>query len=504
MKKWLKYCLFILTYTIVVAICFVLPDFLDNPTNGLKGISTIAAYVLAISGASFFLLYLFGINKHIFAIFLPTYAIFGTIVAFYRFFYKATITPALIECTIHTNAEEVSGVVSWQLITFVIISLVIAIGFVIYRYKKIEAPTPKWLHAFFALALFFGYYFCNSRLHQSINQRYPMNIVYNFIEYAKMQHDANIERIPVKCEQVEKIDSLNVIFVLGEAVRADHLSLNGYYRETCPKLSQNTNVISFRNIYSEYTYTSASVPHILTCADSASIEKAYSTTSFIHNFNQNGFTSAWMSNQDMNKTYTSFIHEADTIIFPNADKSVFVFSEWYDEQLLQPIDSLMSKNYAKNLYILHTIGSHWYYNNHVPDQYQIFQPTTTNRVVTNNDSIAVVNAYDNTIVAIDAFISQVIERFEDKNAILIYLSDHGESLGENNCWLHASGAEETKYPACIVWFSNQYATQFPEKIKALQANCNKHYHTDFLFYSILSAAGMQAEGDNPMVDIFLP
>ena len=84
-----------------------------------------------------------------------------------------------------------------------------------------------------------------------------------------------------------------------------------------------------------------------------------------------------------------------------------------------------------------------------------------------------------------------------------YLSDHGESLGEGGRYLHSQpNAEEEKFPAAIVWYSNKYATLFPEKVEALHKNSLRHYHTDYFFYSILYAAGIEAEGDNPDVNIF--
>ena len=155
------------------------------------------------------------------------------------------------------------------------------------------------------------------------------------------------------------------------------------------------------------------------------------------------------------------------------------------------MDKQLELGHARNLLILHTIGSHWYYNNHVPEQYQVYQPVTNNRVVTNNDSIQVINSYDNSIVYTDWVLEEMILRLEDRCAVLIYLSDHGESLGENGQWLHAAGAEETKNPACVVWYSDSFEQRYPDKIQALRLNSQKRYRTDFLFHSVLDIANIQ-------------
>ena len=184
---------------------------------------------------------------------------------------------------------------------------------------------------------------------------------------------------------------------------------------------------------------------------------------------------------------------------------MFVFHPWYDLDMVTALQGLTECQAGpRRLYVLHAIGSHWFFNNHVPDECAHFRPVATNRVITQNDSAAIINSYDNTIVSTDLFVDSVISLFTGRNAIIFYLSDHGESLGENGNWLHAAGAEATKYPAALVWYSDKYAQHFPDKVAALKENRTKHYRTDYLFYSILSAAGMEADGNNPSFDLFSP
>ena len=102
----------------------------------------------------------------------------------------------------------------------------------------------------------------------------------------------------------------------------------------------------------------------------------------------------------------------------------------------------------------------------------------------------------------DFFVDSIINIFEDQYALVIYQADHGDALGEDGYFLHANDAEAVKNPACFVWYSDKYAAANPEKIKALIANKDKRYRTDYVFYSILYAAGIEAEGDNPDVNIF--
>lgn len=500
-RDYLHYLIWVICCTLWAALCFIAPDFIDNPVHDLPTLMTIVAYIVVLAGATFWVLYLFGLNRYVAWVALPVFALGGAAVSFFRVAFHATITPMIIDATLHTNGGTVAGVVSWQLVGWLLLNVVIALAFAYWRSRMVGCRRA-WLHALVVAALLMAYYNANSRLHQSINQRYPYNIVHNFAEYLKQQQQLSAERTALPYEVVAMPDSLNVVFVLGEAVRADHLGLNGYERQTTPLLSERSNVVSLKNIYSEHTYTSTSVPHILSPADSIHPEWIATHHSFIHTFSSNGYVSSWISNQDNGRTYVSFINESDTVIFPNANKSVFVFDPWYDEQLLPAFDRSLQRAGARKLTILHCIGSHWYYNLHVPPQMQVYEPSTDNRIVTNNSEQQVINAYDNTVLYMDMMLDSIIQRLEHSCAVLIYLSDHGEALGEEGIFLHAAEHDVLHRPACVIWYSDAYAAMFPDKVEALNANKDKPYRTDFLYPSILSAAGIRAEGSNADVDVF--
>lgn len=500
-RDYLHYLLWLICCTLWATVCFILPDFADNPIQDLRTVLTIGAYAVALGGATFWVLYLIGINRYVCGVLLPVFALGGAAVSYFRVAFHATITPMIIDATLHTNGGTIAGVVSWQLVGWLLLNLAIAAGLIYWRTRTKELKWG-WAHALVVVGSLLLYYNFNSRLHQSINQRYPYNIVHNFVEYSAQQQQIQAERVVLPYQAEQLPDSLDVVLVLGEAVRADHLQLNGYERPTTPLLAARSNVVSLPDIYSEYTYTSTSVPLILSPADSAHLEMVGTHSSFIRTLKQNGFASSWLSNQDEGRTYVSFIHEADTMVFPNANKSVFVFDPWYDEQLLPAFDRFMQQDHPRRVCVLHSIGSHWYYNLHVPPSCQVFTPTTTNRVVTNNTREEVINSYDNTVVYMDLFVDSLIQRLEHRCAILIYLSDHGEALGEEGIYLHAAEHEVLHLPACIVWYSDSYAARYPQKVAALNANKYKRYRTDFLYHSILSAAGIDAEGRDESVDVF--
>lgn len=501
-KQGLRYLVWALCVTLWTTLCFIVPYFLDSPAEGFFGVLAMTAYVAACGIGSFFLLYLIGCNRYVCAVLLPLFALVGAALSFYLVGYHTTLTPMLIEVTLHTNAEEAFGVISRQAVLWVALNIGIAALFVWWRMTKIVL-SHAWLHGLAALLLGTLYFGCNDRLKDSLCQRYPYNVPHTIREYLSLRHATQAERSVPAYTIVEAPDSLTVVLVIGEAVRTDHLQLNGYERETTPRLSARTNIISYPHIYSEATHTLASIPYIITRADSAHTERQYTEHSFVRIFNEAGFSSAWITNQEVGRTFAPFVNECDTLICANAGKSVYVFTQWMDAEMLPHLRRLQQHFPSpRQLYILHAIGSHWYFNNHVPEREQVFQPVTTNKVITANTPEQIINSYDNTVRYMDLFVDSVIGSLEQEKAIVLYQSDHGEALGEEGYYLHANEAEPVHHPACVIWYSDKYAAAYPDKIKALVANKDKRYRTDYLYHSILSAAGIEAEGESLEINIF--
>lgn len=491
-NKLFKYILFVVVTTLWATIAFILPDFADNPLSGWKAIGTLCVYLGILGIASFWVLLLGTIERHITIIFLPIFAVIGSAVAYFRVAYHATITPIILEVTFQTNPAEALSVMSWQLLVYIFLNLGISILLGRWRWR-IGYIHKGWIFAIIAAIMLPIYYTFNSRIHQSINQRYPYNIPYNLIEYFQFQQLKNQPREMYGVHEIEKTDNnLNIIVIFGEAIRADHLSINGYSRQTTPKLSIRSNLINLGDVYSLHTHTSASLPHLLTPADTLHPELAYSQESWIPYLRNHGFKTAWISNQDITDSYAHFVYSADTLIFPNSEKSVYVFDTWTDEDLILPLMDCITDT-GRHLCMLHTIGAHWYYNNHIPISKSFFSPTTTNRVITNNDSIAIINSYDNCILTMDWIVDSICSLLMETNSIVIYQSDHGESLGENGNWLHAAGAEETKHTAGFIWYSEQYKQQNAQTITYIDSLTHLNLSTDYLFPLIIRIAGLEVE-----------
>lgn len=505
MKHFRRFFTFLFICTLWVGVFFILPDFIDNPISGFKGFLIITFHWGLICVGSFYLIYLIAINKYLFGFIFPLFSILGAILGFFRYAFKATLTPMILDATFNNDYGTTRDLISTNLFLFVVISLSISILFVWYRFNKVEMRKP-YLHLFIAIAGLFALFSFNTRVKDSIIQRFPYNIFHSISEYTKLRSALTYERIDFEpnfsCDSINNSDTLTIVLVIGESARADHFSLNGYHRKTNLYLEKRTNLVTLPNIYTEYTYTNRSIPHLLTRADSANIERAFTESSFISLFKKCGYHTEWISNQDPADSYIYFMKECDTILYAHPEKSVYNYNEWIDDDLLPFMSTTLSKEFPKNLFIIHTIGSHWYYNNHYTKELEKYTPVTKSRIINQNTPEEIINSYDNTIVYTDHFLDNVIAILEDRNALMIYISDHGEALGEDGKWLHANDHHSIKNPAALMWMSDKYVKSYRGKGDALKLNKNKRWRTDFVFHTILSGANIPSASIQKDLNLF--
>ena len=186
--------------------------------------------------------------------------------------------------------------------------------------------------------------------------------------------------------------------------------------------------------------------------------------------------------------------ECDRLKYVSSGKVSYIYDKWLDTDLLPYLDDELRRKEPRKLIILHTVGSHWYYNTHFTDEYQKFIPVTNSKILSSNTFEQIRNSYDNTILFSDYFWNQVIKRLKKRNAVLIYLSDHGECMGEDGHFIHGSVDNEPQHlHGSFVWYSDIFASKYHDKVDALLFNKDKRYKSYFLFHSILDAADIKTE-----------
>ena len=258
-----------------------------------------------------------------------------------------------------------------------------------------------------------------------------------------------------------------MVFVVGETVRADHIALNGYKRDTTPLLASQPNIYSFRNATSCGTSTAYSVPCMFSYANRENYD--YNTADYNENvldtLNKQGVKVVWRDNNSSSKGVANRVTFED---FKTPDVNPNCDEECRDIGMLDGFDTLVKSDTgvtadgsAKDtLILLHQMGNHGpaYYKRY-PKEFEEYKPVCMTNELAKCDDQSVINAYDNAIRYTDYFLNNVINTLkkyeQDYDVVMVYISDHGESLGENNIYLHgmpyAIAPDAQKQVPVIIW-----------------------------------------------------
>lgn len=426
-------------------------------------------------------------SRILFAVGFPLLAVFSSVMCYYTLTIGISLTAASIEVALVNDATMWMTVISPILIAVIALSAVVSSAIAFYRWTRVRASRRTSLTALvLGLAVMFlpGYFF--PRINASVSARLPFSIYYAFNDYFNNRRAIEENRDTYTNTPVAPASTPpDVFIILGESLRADHLPQNGYTRNTMPLLSRDTALISFPKVYSEATFTSASVPVLMTKADPADPAAPYNDQSFVTLFKNAGYSTAWFANQSISQSYAYFAHECDSLIYCNGAKSDYSYDKWLDADLLPMISQWSGKAAGPKLAVVHTIGSHWWYKSHYTDRQARFRPDISNKEIAASTAQQIINAYDNTIIATDEFLAGLFDSLRGRNAVVLFISDHGEGLGENGIYLHASDNEATHYPACFIWYTPEYARLFPDKVGATRRGKDQRHTTEAIFHTVL-------------------
>lgn len=407
--------------------------------------------------------------------------------AFWGYSQDISITPHLIQAILETKADIAVDLINLPFLIYLGFTALLLYGMARWR-ARLKSIKIWSLNTFLALMCLGLYPILETLRPGSLQNRLPYNLVYALAEYGQ-QPSLKLNLNPA-VELIKNQDSLLVVFVVGESVRADHLSINGYQRETTPKLKATQGLLTFQKINTTHTYTGASLPQILTNQGQERKDEVY--TSIYSVLNKAHFNTLWIGNQTLENSYAPVVKTNDSVVLIDAFKSVFSFDKRKDAELLGPFNDIIPTQ-SRSVISLHMIGSHWWYEDRYNPQQRIFTPVIDSKYIPSLSAQQLINSYDNTLVYLDDFLSQVIEKLINTQmpAVMIYISDHGEQLGENGKWLHAQAGEAAKNPAYLMWFSKEYQHKYPETVDYFKAASKQKATTDRVFYDLLMISGIK-------------
>ena len=289
------------------------------------------------------------------------------------------------------------------------------------------------------------------------------------------------------------------VFVVGETARAENFSLNGYKRETNPEL-RALNVINYSDVHSCGTSTAASLPCIFSSLDRKNIakDKIKYSDNLLNLIENSGIEVLWIDNNSGCKG----VCDSKTTISTDGMFLDKAGQEIYDESMLGVFEDYMAKNSDKDLFVvLHQKGSHGpAYYLRTPESFHHFKPICKTAELQQCSPQSIVNSYDNTILYTDYFLAKLISSLKQKkniNTAMLYVSDHGESLGENGIYLHGMpymiAPQNQKHVPMIAWLSDNYLDDFKINKHCVAAKRSDAFSHDNIFHSILDALKIQTK-----------
>ncbi len=311
-----------------------------------------------------------------------------------------------------------------------------------------------------------------------------------------------------------------VLLVVGETARAGNFALNGYARPTNPELAA-LDVVSFREVSSCGTNTAASLPCMFSHLGKTRFEaRERDSENLLDLVQRAGMAVLWLDNQAGCKGLCERVPNAQAINAAPGGTAPGVQlcedGECLDEALLVGLDARLAALPAERrergvLLVLHQMGSHGpAYYKRSPANRKPFMPECSTNVLQQCDRASLINAYDNSIAYTDHVLAQTIGWLQSQSprhdTAMLYVSDHGESLGENNLYLHglpyALAPREQKHVPMIVWFAPPAAPAARSVSACLREQRDRPLTHDNLFHSVLGLLGIAAAEYQPGLDAF--
>ncbi|WP_299809440.1 phosphoethanolamine transferase [uncultured Shewanella sp.] len=450
-------------------------------------------------------------------------------VFFAAFQYGVVFDYGMIENTVQTNQSEATTYLNWaSVLNFAVTGVLPSL--LIYKANIEYKPFSKellhkvlfmlsMLAGIVVIGLFYYQNYVSFGRNNDIIKRYiiptyfigsavkyiELNYLQKPLEYTKLGLDAK--------NTTEKTKPNLVVLVVGETARAANYSYYGYDKPT-NAYTKKQDIIAFQDTYSCGTATAVSLPCMFSRMDHNNYDsrREMAQDNVIDVLDHAGIQLEWLDNDSGCKGVCQNVEHL--VIDHNSDPKLCNGEFCYDQVLINELDKRLKTIERKDtLLVLHIIGSHGptYYLRY-PEQHRRFVPDCQRSDIQNCTHEELVNTYDNTILYTDYIVSQVVNKLQGESeqfdTAMLYISDHGESLGEHGMYLHGTPysfapGEQIKVPL-LAWISSGFAEQNRLDLTCLSKEAAKGgFSHDNLFDSLLGLMNVKTSIYRPNSDIFL-
>jgi heptose-I-phosphate ethanolaminephosphotransferase len=445
--------------------------------------------------------------KYLSLIYLSGAAIIILIDVVYYLIFSYRITFSAVQTVLNTDTEEVTGFVKLYYSAGNIIALLLFIvftAFVIYKRNWFASLISS--RSFFIATLvvtIFGIADFSQMSHSKgngpHNVRYWDIVIGEYNEYREFNRrlaaEKNNHNLSPEYNSFYKKDSLEkiLVFVISESLSKRHMSLYGYPRTTTPHLDTNNSIFKFNDCVTNAALTIEAVPGLFF---NGYLSKKINLITLL---NKLEYETSWISNQSGwgkgDRTIVLLSQLAKNVAFMDgmADNDKANSSLHYDEDVLGYFEKELNSPSSKSKFIvLHLMGCHFEYEKRYPIGRNFFNSHSPAKTAAASERISTtLNCYDNAVLYHDSIVNEVVKIFsehnQNKNAALVFLSDHGEELYESRNYAGHS-YPPTRIMSEIPYFtilSPEFKRNYPDIERAMKNRTNTPYSTANNFYTTL-------------------
>jgi lipid A ethanolaminephosphotransferase len=441
--------------------------------------------------------------------------------------YNVVIDKEMIRNLLETDSQEASAFLVPRLgLYLLLLGLLPAV--VALRARLVSPPLSRRLLqrvGFFTIAVvvsagmtfrFFPYYtsfFSEDKTGALLNPAQPIAALAGYIASEVSRADNSFLDDPKShghsLREAAAGKPLLLFLVVGETARASNFQLGGYARPTNPELATTPELYYFDNVVSCGSSTAVSVPCIFSPkGHKASVSEARHRSNLLDALTSAGISVEWRENNSSSKGVALRVKNVNFLYEPQS--AGCSGDACYDEDMISGLAAQLKGLRQNSVIVFHDLGSHGpAYWRRYPPTFETFKPVCRTSELWTCSQKALVNTYDNTILYTDHVLAQQIHLLESlsdvADSLLIYVSDHGESLGEHGLYLHgapyALAPEEQIRVPLLIWTSEGYRQRFSVDDGCIKTELHRSLTHDNIYHTALGALGVRNAHYNQQLDL---
>ena len=483
--------------------------------------------------------------------------------------FESTLTPTMLMLVGETNAQEarefISGYLSWDVVTtgvgWILLLMAVHLLWTFVR-KALDGMRKRLILPKFNPAMFTGMkalagcltaWLFYSAATQVWDNKVALHRLFSYQTIGQVEHELTLKErgqlyLPVyrlafgiyanvlASRQILQLESAsfrvdvdscsyrvpNIVLIIGESYNKHHSQLYGYDKPTTPRqvaMAQEGSLVAFTDVVASWNLTSFVFKHMFSLYAVGDSGEWCDAPLFPEVFRKAGYHVTFVTNQFQPKVkdavydFSGGFFMNDPVLSGKLFDTRNTQTHRYDDGVLKDYDALSRQNQEHNLVILHLMGSHVDYRARYPKSFSRFKPEMYNRTELTDKQRRILADYDNSLLYNDSIVKAVTQRFLDKDAVVIYVPDHGEEIFDGSPYMYGRmhnanvdyrlARNEMEIPFWI-WGSPQYIEKHPYGWKAIQDAKDRPLMTDVLPHLLLYLGGISTDVYREELNVIMP